>query len=105
MQRLSSCGSESLSTQGISPDPVHRHTAEGEVHFCRRPIGFGGHPRTGQLHGPEARLSAARDILRERVENASGALRHDEAPYAGSAGAQERLSATEAIKSLSDKKY
>jgi len=51
----------------------------------------------------EVRLNARKEILRERVE--IGALRHDEAPCAGSAGAQERLSATEAIKSLSDKKY
>ena len=53
----------------------------------------------------EVRLNARKDLLRECVENAIGALRHDEAPCAGLAGAQERLSATEAIKSLSDKKY
>ncbi|MDI3562577.1 hypothetical protein [Bradyrhizobium sp. Arg816] len=63
--------------------------------MCYRLIGSGDHLCKGQLHGLEVRLNAGKDLLREYVENAIGALEHDEAPR--SAGAQERLSATEAI--------
>ncbi|MET4424917.1 hypothetical protein [Bradyrhizobium sp. RT3a] len=89
----------------MSLDPVHNHTDEGDVHLCYRLIDFGDHLCKGQLHGLEVRLNARKDLLRECVENAIGALRQGEASGAGSAGAQECLSATEAIKSLNDKKY
>ncbi|APG09690.1 hypothetical protein BKD09_15230 [Bradyrhizobium japonicum] len=88
----------------MSPDPIHNHTAEGEVHLCYRLIGFGDHLCKGQLRGLEVWLNARKYLLRACVESAIGAVRHDEAPCARSAGAQERLSATEAIKSLADGK-